>query len=65
MKRGPRPKNPFDALEVGGSFVVDDGRLHSVRASVCRKNRQGDAKFRVADWTDKRGIRQWRCWRIA
>lgn len=65
MKRGPKLKNPFDDLPVGGSFAVEDERLMSVRVSVCRKNKQGEPKFQVGPHTDKRGIQQWRCWRIA
>jgi len=64
MKRGPKPKNPFDSLPVGGSFVVEDERVLSVRVSVCRKNKEGDRKFQVGPHTDKRGVEQWRCWRI-
>lgn len=64
-KRGPRPKYGFDQLEVGGSFAVMDAEILSVRALICRKNKAGSAKFLAARHTDKRGVEQWRCWRIS
>lgn len=63
-KRGPKPKYSFDRLEVGGSFAIADEEILSVRVLICRKNKVGHAKFLSGRHTDKRGIEQWRCWRI-
>lgn len=64
-RRGRRDINPFGAMDVGASFFVENERLAAVRVAVSRRNKKGGDKFLVGRHIDKRGVEQWRCWRIA
>lgn len=64
VRPGRKKSNPFDSMEVGGSFVVPDERLSAVRVSVCRENKKSKKKFQVGRYESKRGV-EWRCWRMA
>lgn len=53
-----RNKYPFDALNVGDSFLVPVGNFNTLRAAAYFKGKRSGKKY-VARLTDK-GIRVWR-----
>lgn len=62
---GGRPTMyPFASMAIGDSFPVLANRLKNVRNSVCQKNKKSVEKFKV-DKIVRKGITEWRCWRIA
>lgn len=63
-RAGRKNANPFDTMEVGDSFLVEDDRLGAVRVSACRQNKKGNEKYLVGRHESKRGT-EWRCWRVA
>jgi hypothetical protein len=57
---GRKLKYPFDKMEVGDSFEVEDmPSRQKVRVATLAYAKKHKVKFTVRQWQDK-----WRCWRI-
>jgi hypothetical protein len=58
--RGRRGLYPFDKMEVGDSFIVEN-RADRQKVRVASNNyyRKYKSRFTVRQWEDK-----WRCWRL-
>ena len=61
-EKGVRNKYPFHLMNVGDSFKVDTGKLHSVRSSAYNyKYRTGNDTFK---FEFRKVDESWRCWRV-
>lgn len=64
--RGSDAKYPWADMEVGDSFFAPEAMLKSMRTSIYKQNKKGDAKFIAREDTVKdgkkeiEGVRVWR-----